>query len=191
MFDHVRLDHFRAFEAYWSIENGKKAIEGRWIPGPGAELFKAAFKMLGQLPIIAEDLGVITPGVRALISECGFCGMDVIQFYDSDPLLGYNPPAGKIVYTGTHDNQTLLGWCKEKYGEQNAEETAGKLIKSAMLTDAKAVILPLQDIFGLDDDARMNVPGVAVGNWKWQADAEDFDKYFDRLKQLLNETERS
>jgi len=191
MFDHVRLDHFRAFEAYWSIENGKKAIEGRWIPGPGAKLFKAAFDKLGQLPIIAEDLGVITTGVRALIAECGFSGMDVIQFYDSDPILGYQPPENKIVYTGTHDNQTLLGWCAEKYGEQNAKEYSQKLIKSAMLTNSDVVILPLQDVFGLDDSARMNVPGVAIGNWKWQAADDDFTNHLEWLKKLLEDTERS
>ena len=176
MFDYVRLDHFRGFEAYWAVPIGEKATKGRWVPGPGKELFKKAFEEFGALPIIAEDLGVITPGVKALIAGCGFPGMDVMQFFDTDPMEGYDPPKGKIAYTGTHDNQTLLGWCAEKYGDDKAKENAGALIEKLMKCSAEVTVMPLQDVIGLGDEARMNTPGVAVGNWKWQAKAADLKK---------------
>jgi len=190
MFDYVRLDHFRGFEAYWAVPIGEKATKGRWVPGPGKELFKKAYDEFGSLPIIAEDLGVITPGVKALIAACEFPGMDVMQFFDTDPIRGYDPPDGKIAYTGTHDNQTLIGWCSEKYGEDKAQENAEALIDKLMSCSAKVTVMPLQDVIGLGDEARMNTPGVAVGNWKWQAKAADLKKAAKRLNHLTEKAKR-
>ncbi len=190
MFDYVRLDHFRGFEAYWAVPIGEKATEGRWVPGPGKELFKKTFEQLGALPIIAEDLGVITPGVKALIAGCGFPGMDVMQFFDTDPIEGYDPPDGKIAYTGTHDNQTLIGWCGGKYGERSARKNADILIEKLMNCSAKVTIMPLQDIIGLGDEARMNTPGVAVGNWSWQANEDDLKNAEKRLYDLTVKAKR-
>ncbi len=169
--DMTRLDHFIGFSRYFSIPADGKAYEGTYRPGPGIELFQTAFDQLGPLPIVAEDLGIVTPGVRALCAACGFLGMDIIQFADGDQRESYTPRPGKISYTGTHDNQTLLGFCKTYYGEEEAVETAAKLMKNVLTSSADVCIIPLQDVLGLDDEARMNVPGVAEGNWTWQADA--------------------
>ena len=191
LYDFVRLDHFRGFEACWAIPAGGRAAEGRWIKGPDGALFEAAEKRFGKLPILAEDLGSITPAVRALTAKCGFCGMDVLQFYDTDPREGYDPPTGKAVYTGTHDNQTLIGWCGERYPEEDPEKTAAALIVSAMHTKADAVILPLQDVLGLGDSARMNTPGTIGKNWMWQAAGEDFSGAAARLLNITRLTGRS
>jgi len=171
LYDMTRLDHFIGFSRYFSIPADGKASEGTYRPGPGIELFQAAFDQLGPLPIVAEDLGIVTPGVRALCAACGFLGMDIIQFADGDQRESYTPRPGKIAYTGTHDNQTLLGFCETYYGKEKAAETAAKLMKNVLTSSADVCIIPLQDVLGLDDEARMNVPGVAEGNWSWQADA--------------------
>ena len=182
--DYVRLDHFRGFEAFWETPNGEKATNGSWRTGPGSTLFEAAFSALGTLPVIAEDLGRITPGVRTLLAKCGFLGMDVLQFYDGDPLYGYVPPKNKIVYTGTHDNQTLLGWCADAYPEADSRESAEKLMNIALRCGAQVVILPLQDLAGLGDDARMNTPGTTDRNWKWQATAADLQSAAEQIARL-------
>ena len=169
LYDYVRLDHFRGFAAYWSIENGKKAIEGSWKWGPGMELFRKAYKKFGPLPVIAEDLGLITPAVRALVAGCGFTGTDVMQFYDGNPLNGYYPKENKIAYTGTHDNQTILGWCEDRYPDMDAKQTSEKLMQILDECDADVKIVPLQDLLGLGDESRMNMPGTTDRNWSWQA----------------------
>ena len=169
LYDYVRLDHFRGFAAYWSIENGKKAIEGSWKWGPGMELFRKAYKKFGPLPVIAEDLGLITPAVRALVAGCGFTGTDVMQFYDGNPLDGYYPKENKIAYTGTHDNQTILGWCEDRYPDMDAKQTSEKLMQILDECDADVKIVPLQDLLGLGDESRMNMPGTTDRNWSWQA----------------------
>ena len=178
LYDYTRLDHFRGFEAYWSVPKGKKAAEGFWSLGVGADFFRECYGELGELPFIAEDLGTITPGVNALREICGFYGADVMQFADSDPLEGYNPPAGKIAYSGTHDNETLKGWAEKRYGKSEEEtlEIVHRLKENLLSTDADVVIMPLQDILELGDEARMNVPGVAEGNWSWRADKEQLKK---------------
>ena len=172
LYDFVRLDHFIGFARYFSIPSGEKASEGAYHPGPGLALFETAHDAFGPLPIIAEDLGLITPSVRALVAACGFPGMDIVQFIDGgDPLTGYMPRPEKIVYTGTHDNQTLVGFCEQRYPELDAHEAADRLIASAIACNAPVVVLPLQDVLGLGDEARMNTPGTVGGNWSWQADA--------------------
>ncbi len=118
LYDIVRLDHFRGFEAYWAVPQGQKALAGNWKPGPGRDLFLKVFEAFGPLPVIAEDLGYITPGVRSLITTTGFPGMDVLQFYNTEPRDGYKPAKDRVAYTGTHDNETLLGWCINRYGDE-------------------------------------------------------------------------
>lgn len=179
LYDYVRLDHFRGFESYWSVPAGQKALAGRWRPGPGITLFEAAFARFGPLPIIAEDLGQITPAVRALVARCGFPGMDVMQFSEDDVRSdSFRIQQDRIAYTGTHDNQTLVGWCSEKYPDENPREVARELMARLLNSGASVVIMPLQDILGLGDEARMNTPGTDSGNWQWQADES-------ALKQIL------
>ncbi len=171
LYDYVRLDHFLGFESYYTIERGKTAKQGKWRTGPGEELFRAAHDALGDLPLIAEDLGIVTPAVRCLTARCGFPGMDVVQFADYDVRWGYHPAPRKVVYTSTHDTPTLLGWVKKRFPEEgNPEELAKRLTEEALATSSEhAVFVTLQDVLGLGDEARMNVPGVAEGNWRWQA----------------------
>ncbi|MGN0733359.1 MAG: 4-alpha-glucanotransferase [Emergencia sp.] len=189
LYDFTRLDHFRGFEAYWDIPAGGKAIEGHWCIGPGSEFFRNCYESIGELPFMAEDLGTITPGVNALMDVCGFYGVDVMQFADTDPLESYNPPAGKIAYSGTHDNATLKGWAIDRYGaadEENVSELLKRLKDNLYSSTADIVIMPLQDVLGLDDEARMNIPGVATGNWSWRADDEALDGAAERLRSLTD-----
>ncbi len=170
LYDVVRLDHFIGFSRYYSIPVGEKAVKGSYRPGPGYAFFRAAYQKFGPLPIIAEDLGMITPAVRTLVAACGFPGMDIVQFVDgNDPLSGYQPRPEKVAYTGTHDNQTLVGYVKVRYPELDAQETAQTLMEELAVCTAPVAVLPLQDILGLDDSARMNIPGTKKGNWVWQA----------------------
>ena len=168
LYDITRLDHFRGFESFWSVPAGKKAKEGKWLYGPGTDLFKKAYEKLGQLPVIAEDLGSITPGVRSLLYQTGFPGTDVLQFSDSDPMTGYRPVPGKIAYTGTHDNETLYGWCEKRYPDEEPAAAWKKLMNNFYASDADVKIVPIQDLIGLGNEARMNVPGKAEGNWSFK-----------------------
>ena len=192
LYDFVRLDHFRGFESYWAIPSGESAAAGFWRSGPGAALFLRARECLGPLPVVAEDLGSLTPAVRGLVARCGFPGTDVLQFYDKDPSLGYTPPAGKVVYTGTHDNQTLRSWCAARYPGRDARETAQALMARAVTSGAEVVILPLQDLLGLTDAARMNTPGTVGQNWLWRADGAALPEAEARLRELAKmfETQR-
>lgn len=174
LYDVLRLDHFIGFSRFFEIPAGEKALAGSYHSGPGIELFQEAFRRFGALPIVAEDLGLITPGVRSLTSACGFPGMDIAQFVDgNDPLSSYMPRPEKIAYTGTHDNQTLAGYCEARYPELDAIEAAQDIARNVAACPAPVVIMPLQDLMGLNDEARMNTPGVAEGNWTWQAQSED------------------
>ena len=184
LYDYVRLDHFRGYESYWEIPGGEPPAKGEWVPGPGLALFEAAYKRFGPLPILAEDLGVLTPAVRGLVKLCGFPGMDVLQFADGDPLGDYAPAEGAVAYTGTHDNQTLTGWCRARYPDLDPRTTADALMERLYHSRADVRILPLQDLLGLGDEARMNTPGTTVGNWTWQAGTEDLAKAADRLRAL-------
>jgi 4-alpha-glucanotransferase len=195
MFDLVRLDHFRGFEAYWEVSAGEEtAVHGSWVKGPGAELFRVLEKALGRLPIVAENLGVITPEVEAIRKKFGLPGMAVLQFaFGIDPqaptFQPHNYPRNLAAYTGTHDNDTAMGWWRSEGGDST--RTAGDvmrekakaleylgvgdeveinwvLIRTLMMSVADTVVFPMQDILGLGSDARMNTPSVASGNWRWR-----------------------
>jgi 4-alpha-glucanotransferase len=182
--DIIRLDHFRGFEAYWEVPAGAAtAIHGRWTKGPGADLFEALRHALGELPIIAEDLGIITPEVVALRERCGFPGMRVLQFElgedaNSPEHQPRNYPEHCVVYPGTHDNDTAVGWFHKVSPAQRARilqepGTSGEhihrdLIRLALASPAQMVVFPLQDALGLGSEARMNRPGTADGNWEWR-----------------------
>ncbi len=195
LYDRVRLDHFLGFHNYFSIPAGHPGSDGRWLPGPGKELFEAAYREMGPLPFIAEDLGVLTPGVRTLLASCGFPGMDVLEFSDYDVRCGLHPHEGKIFYTSTHDTSTLAGFCERSFVEpgdtEGARDLAAKLVRDALESPAELVMMPLQDILGLNDDARMNVPGVAEGNWSWQAKEEDVAAAEAPTAVLMHETHRA
>lgn len=181
--DIVRLDHFRGFAAYWAVPADEKtAIKGKWEPGPGKALFEAVRKALGPLPIIAEDLGVITPDVDALREGQGFPGMRVLQFaFGTDaanPYLPHNYTADTAVYTGTHDNDTTAGWFARasedeqefvlEYAAAQAQAVPWAMIRLALASVARWAVFPMQDLFALGSEARMNTPGHASGNWSWR-----------------------
>jgi 4-alpha-glucanotransferase len=184
LFDLVRIDHFRGFAAYWEIPaHEPTAINGRWVPGPGAAFFEAIRDQLGELPIIAEDLGLITEDVLELRDRFAFPGMKVLQFAPSDPNNPYLPhhyQQNCVVYTGTHDNDTTRGWwttanpderefLARYLGQQPVDETiAWLLIRLAFSSVAQTAIVPLQDILSLGSEGRMNTPGVSGGNWAWR-----------------------
>jgi 4-alpha-glucanotransferase len=194
-FDLVRLDHFRGFEAYWEIPaQADTAAAGRWVAGPGSAFFRQLIDALGPLPLVAEDLGVITPAVDALRDGFGFPGMRILQFaFGDDPKSSeyrpHNFPRNCVVYTGTHDNDTTAGWFHSQAGDgttrtaaqisrerettlrylgTDGHEIAWDLIRLALASVADTAIVPIQDILGLGTGARMNLPGTAVGNWRWR-----------------------
>lgn len=186
LYDIVRVDHFRGFEAYWEVPAKEKtAINGRWVKGPGGALFAALKGAFGTLPIIAEDLGVITPEVETLRDSFGFPGMKILQFaFDSgpdNPYLPHNYVHNCVVYTGTHDNDTTAGWfhsldAKQRknvlnYTGSSGRDVSWEIIRIALASVADTAILPLQDVMALDGSARMNLPGTALGNWSWRFEA--------------------
>lgn len=186
LYDIVRIDHFRAFDTYWAVPYGEKtAINGKWEQGPGMDLWNAVREQLGEKSIIAEDLGDIFDSVKELLKNSGFPGMRVLQFgfnpesNDNDHL-PHNYPVNSVVYTGTHDNSTVLGWYKaadlkskamcRKYLTMRPFEKVNKaFIRELYKSQAELAIVPLQDVIGLDDKARMNIPSTLGGNWKWRA----------------------
>jgi len=186
--DIVRLDHFRAFAAYWSVPVGETtAVNGRWVPGPGRKLFDAVRRALGDVPLVAEDLGTITPDVKRLLGKLGIPGMKVLQFafHEADsPYLPHRHVPNAVVYTGTHDNDTTRGWWRtldpdaqrrvSEYLGADGTEIEWDLIRTAYASVADRAIVPLQDVFGLGSEARMNIPAEAEGNWSWRAREEDF-----------------
>jgi len=188
--DTIRIDHFRGFEAYWEIPASEPtAIKGRWVEGPGAPLFQAIKAALGELPIIAEDLGVITPAVEKLRDDFGLPGMKVLHFAWSDPanpFLPHNHPVNCIVYTGTHDNNTTRGWWEDEVDErtrafvkdylgQDIQDIVWTLARVGMRSAAADFVMPMQDVLGLGSGARMNTPGVSTGNWTWRIRERDLD----------------
>lgn len=190
LFDLVRIDHFRGFEAAWHVPaTARTAAGGSWVSGPGTAFFDAVRNSLGDLPFIAEDLGVITPEVEALRDHCNLPGMKILQFaFDSDadnPYLPHNHLPNCVVYTGTHDNDTSKGWfealspcVKEKmynYLGMSGIEPVQDLIRVTLMSVARTAILPLQDLLELPSEARMNRPGVALGNWSWRYQAEQLN----------------
>ena len=184
--DIVRIDHFRGFAAYWEIPASEPtAIHGRWLPGPGAALFQAIEAALGPLPIMAEDLGVITPDVTALRHEFGLPGMRILQFAfgedgdNSNAYLPHNFDTNTVVYTGTHDNNTTLGWWQDAspalrqqvldyLGADDDHDIHWKLIRAACASVADTAIHPLQDVLGLGGEHRMNLPGQGEAYWEWR-----------------------
>ena len=172
LYDYVRLDHFLGFSSYYNIPGGRGALEGLWNFGPGVDMFRVAYERFGKLPFIGEDLGTITPAVRFLVALTGFPGMDVVQFYNEDVRQGYVPAAGKICYPSTHDTQTLVGWIRDKWPYENTASVYREIIWRCLQSSADVVIVPLQDVLVLGDEARMNVPGVSEGNWCWRADED-------------------
>ena len=186
--DIVRIDHFRGFAGYWEIPASEpNAIRGRWMPGPGPALFEAIEAALGELPIIAEDLGLITPDVDALRQQFGLPGMRILQFAfgedgandNTNAYLPHNFERNTVVYTGTHDNNTTQGWWAgaapalrqhvlEYLGADNDQDIHWQLIRAACASVADTAIHPLQDVLGLDAQHRMNLPGQGEGHWEWR-----------------------
>ena len=187
LYDVVRLDHFIGFSSYYGIPYGESAAAGSWRFGPGAELFRAARKRFGQLPLLAEDLGTITPAVRALVAEVGAPGMSVVQFADEDVREAFHPSTDTVAYLSTHDTSTLLGWVERNFALEGAEarELADKIAAHALVSNADVVMMQLQDVLGLGDEARMNVPGVAEGNWSWQAEEGSLTPASQRLASFV------
>jgi 4-alpha-glucanotransferase len=188
--DVIRIDHFRGFESYWSVPEGETtAMNGTWIAAPGHALFEAVKTKLGSLPIVAEDLGIITPEVEALRDRFEFPGMKILQFaFGSGPSNPYLPfnfwGRNWVVYTGTHDNDTTMGWFDNSspqdqqhlcdfLGTDDRANLHWTLIRLALMSLANQAIVPLQDLLGLGSDARMNFPGTATGNWGWRYDAAE------------------
>ena len=189
--DVVRLDHFRGFAAAWHVPAGAStAREGQWLPGPGEDLFRAARAELGRLPLIAEDLGIITPDVRQLREDLHLPGMKVLQFaFDGNPdnpFLPHTYGPDAVVYTGTHDNDTTRGWYATlPEGQRRAvwsylgrspgaeEEVAWELLRLAWSSAAALAMAPLQDVLNLGSEARMNRPGSPEGNWRWRVSGDD------------------
>ena len=185
--DLVRIDHFRGFDSFWSVPaTEKNAIKGRWQKGPGAVFFKNLTQKNGRTAIIAEDLGIITPAVEKLRKDCGFPGMKVLQFAcDNNPENTHLPQnfddPRTVVYTGTHDNDTTLGWYMDPATDDSAREQLHRLTNTApgepvhrtMLrlafgSTARLAIIPMQDALGFGSDCRMNRPGTTEGNWQWR-----------------------
>jgi 4-alpha-glucanotransferase len=203
MFDMVRLDHFRGFEAYWEVPAGDLTAEnGKWVKGPGADLFQTLTKALGPLPIVAENLGVITPEVEGIRKQFGYPGMAILQFaFSTDPqaptFRPHNYEQQLVAYTGGHDNDTMFGWwrsgisqstrsqadvAKEYADAQNylgvsAEQLDAEVnwifIREVMKSVADTVLFPMQDVLGLGSEARMNTPGTLGGNWTWRLSPDD------------------
>ncbi len=187
LFDAIRIDHFRGLVAYWEIPAGEEtALHGRWTEAPATEFFKALLRRFFDLPIIAEDLGVITPDVREILHQLGFPGMKVLLFAfgEDHPMHPYLPHVYEdncVAYTGTHDNNTVRGWFEKEASSDDKrrlfrylgrvaspDEIHWEMVRLAMVSVAKIVIFPLQDILGLGEASRMNRPSTTWGNWEWR-----------------------
>jgi 4-alpha-glucanotransferase len=185
--DIVRIDHFRAFADYWEIPaDADTAVDGRWLDGPGIQFFDAMNRRLGDVPVIAEDLGDLSPAVPALLKRVGYPGMRILQFaFDSDAkneFLPHHYPIRCVAYTGTHDNDTTLGWWKsapraevafaERYLDFDGTDPVGVFLDTLWGSAAMFALAPLQDLLRLDSSGRMNVPGTTAGNWQWRVRAD-------------------
>jgi 4-alpha-glucanotransferase len=199
LFDFIRLDHFRGFVNYWEVPAGNETAEiGQWLPGPGADFFEVMQNELGVLPIIAEDLGEISTDVYKLRDQFDLPGMKILQFAFSsdpeDPFLPHNYPVNCVAYTGTHDNDTVLGWYQSapveekdfcrRYLARSGENISWDLIRAVWSSVAKITIAPLQDFLGLGTEARMNYPGRPSGNWSWRVLSHQINS---ELAQRINE----
>ncbi|MFN8453284.1 MAG: 4-alpha-glucanotransferase [Anaerolineae bacterium] len=206
--DIIRIDHFRGFEAYWEVPAGEEtAKNGKWVKAPGMEFFETVRQALGDLPILAEDLGVITPAVEALRDHFEFPGMLILQFaFDVqeagaaggiNAYLPHNHRRNALVYTGTHDNNTTLGWYRERtpaeqdlirrYLARPDDDIVWDFIRLALASVARFAIVPFQDALNLDSDARMNTPSVLGGNWSWRYRPEALNPWVStRLRELVD-----
>lgn len=185
MFDYTRIDHFRGFDSYYAISaNAKDARSGEWREGPGLSFFSTVEKSIGAMPFIAEDLGYVTSSVKQLLADTGFPGMKILQFAfsgnENSDHLPHNYQRNDVVYTGTHDNSTLSGWINSASAEELAyaerylrlrrsEGFRLGMIKSVWASVCDTAIIQMQDLLGLDDSARMNIPSKVGGNWEWRA----------------------
>ena len=185
LFDLVRIDHFRGFEAFWAIPaEDDHAMNGQWMQAPGDALFERLHEIYDPLPLVAEDLGVITPDVEALRRKYGLPGMKILQFAfsgeSSNPYLPFRHERNSVVYTGTHDNDTTRGWYLaldddhrqyvDNYLGRSREVMPWPLIRAALASRSRLAIIPMQDALGLDSSGRMNLPGTTEGNWGWRFD---------------------
>jgi 4-alpha-glucanotransferase len=204
--DAIRVDHFRGFDAYWEVKASEKTAEvGEWVDGPGEKLFDTILEKCGELPIIAEDLGFMTEGVQKLRDNYNFPGMKIIQFaFDSDSsnsFLPHNYSQNSVVYSGTHDNDTTVGWYNttntgeqhraRTYTRSSGEDIHWEFIRLGMLSVSDQAIFPLQDFMGLDSTHRMNIPGTSSGNWLWRYSTkmlEEVDE--DQIRHLAEHSNR-
>ncbi|WP_319578697.1 4-alpha-glucanotransferase [uncultured Methanospirillum sp.] len=189
--DYIRIDHFRGLIGFWEIPAGSEtAVTGRWVPAPGYDLLNTLAKRSAYLPIIAEDLGIITPDVREVMREFSLPGMKVLIFafgagIAGSPYIPHNIPRDCVVYTGTHDNAPISGWFRAEASEEErrnlsaylghelrAEEVTWMLIRLAMMSVGNTVIIPMQDLLNLGNESRMNTPGSKTGNWLWRVKEE-------------------
>ena len=207
-FDLLRIDHFRGFESYWEIPaDAPNAISGQWKPGPRRGVFDAARESLGELPIVAEDLGLITDEVHGLRDELGLPGMRVLQFGFAHEHDNYHRPEAypehSVAYTGTHDNDTIVGWHNAGHDNEAQRHILGRflsgdparvhteLIAAVMHSAAETAIIPMQDLLGLGTEARTNTPGEADGNWLWRCSAAAFnDQLASEFRQLTQDANR-
>lgn len=204
--DAIRVDHFRGFDAYWEVKAGEEtAINGKWVQGPGEKLFDTILEQCGELPIIAEDLGFVTEGVEKLRDKYAFPGMKIIQFaFDADSensFLPHNYPQNSVAYTGTHDNDTTIGWFnnapegeKHKvrvYTRSDGSMVNWEFIRLGMLSVSDQAIFPLQDFMNLGGEHRMNFPGTSSGNWLWRYTNEMFSSMNrDQIRELVELSNR-
>lgn len=201
LFDIMRIDHFRGFAGYWAVPFGEEtAVNGQWETAPGFDFFDSVKQQLGELPIIAEDLGIITDDVVELRDRFNFPGMKILQFAfgddDRNPFLPHNFVKNCVVYTGTHDNDTTEGWFEKassherdhflSYIDTNENVASWRLIELAWKSRAALAIAPMQDFLSLGSNARMNTPSVAGGNWQWRVNKENLS--FDLSKRIRNLT---
>ena len=206
-FDMVRIDHFRGLAASWMIPaDCETAVDGYWQEVPGAHLMQRIHDTMGDLPLVAEDLGVITPDVNALRTQFSLPGMSVLQFafdeFADNPHKPENVTEDRVYYTGTHDNDTINGWfaslddvtrqhVMERIGAGSAEEVAPAMLRTIMDSQAQLAVVPMQDLLGLGSEARMNTPGTTEGNWLWRFDWEQIPAGLaGSMHQLLTETGR-
>jgi 4-alpha-glucanotransferase len=200
LYDAVRVDHFRGFDSYCRIPaNAVNAREFTWEPGPGLKLFKAIRAEFPEAKLIAEDLGIITDSVRKLLQEAGFPGMQVLQFgfEGATEYLPHNSQQNRVMYPGTHDNDTAWGWFAaqsepvkdflRRYLRVPGEAVPWDMIRAGYASAARLFIMPLQDLLSLGSEARMNTPGVAVGNWRWRFTAEQLEQLRDQSAGYLEE----
>ena len=204
MYDVIRLDHFRGFESYYKIPYGMKDAKiGKWMPGPGVELFRTVKEKLGTISIIAEDLGFVTPEVRQLLSDCGYPGMKVVQFaFDDDPASTYLPQnyttPNCVAYTGTHDNMTLRGWVSASPSKtiafakrylhcRNASDLPMAMLRLTWNSIAELAVGQMQDFLDSGPEGRMNTPSTTGGNWQYRTVASDFTPRLAKRIYSLNE----